>query len=73
MAEKKTMSLEERLETDPEFKAAFEYFNEDRMVERVKRGYREALEHERRAAEQKARDERRRARIHRLTFGLLPR
>lgn len=74
MTEKKQKtSLEERFEADPEFKAAFEYFNEERMVERVKRGYREALEHDRKQAEQSARYERRRNRLRRLTFGLLPR
>jgi len=67
------MTLEERLAADPEFKAAYEYFDEDRMVERLKRGHREALERERREAERRAQEERRRERIRRLTFGLLPR
>jgi hypothetical protein len=68
---KKTL-LEERLEADPELRAAFEGL-EERVIESIKRGYRERLERERREAERQAQEERRRARIRRLTFGLLPR
>ena len=73
MTEKKRMTLSDRLDADPEFKAAYEYFNEDRMAERLKKGYRLALERERREAERRAKDERRRQRLRRLTFGLFPR
>jgi hypothetical protein len=60
-------------EADPEFKAAFDYFNDDRMVERIKQGYRHELERKSREAERTAQAERRRQRVCRLTFGLLPR
>ena len=50
MTEKKRMTLSDRLDADPEFKAAYEYFNEDRMAERLKKGYRLALERERELA-----------------------
>ncbi|MHB1244631.1 MAG: hypothetical protein ACYC1P_14720 [Gaiellaceae bacterium] len=54
-----------RIETDPELAAAMEGA-EERFVERIKQGYRDRLERE-------AREERRRARLRRLTFGLLGR
>ena len=55
----------ERIENDPELKAALEG-SEDALVEGIKRRHREALARE-------ARLERRRARLRRLTFGLLGR
>jgi hypothetical protein len=55
----------ERIENDPELKAALEG-SEDALVEGIKRRHREALERE-------ARAERRRARLSWLTFGLLGR
>ena len=72
---KRKLSLEERLETDAELKEASEYFGDldERMVERVERGHREALARDRQNAERHAREERRRQRLRRLTFGLLPR
>ena len=54
-----------RIESDPELKAAMEG-HEERFVERIKQGHRDRLERE-------AREERRRARLRRLTFGLLGR
>ena len=54
-----------RIDSDPELKAALEG-TEEWMIERVKRGYRDRLERE-------AREARRRARLRRLTFGLLGR
>lgn len=59
------MTKKTRYSDDPELAAAFEE-NESWMIERVKRGYRDRLERE-------AREERRRARLRRLTFGLLGR
>jgi len=58
-------SWEERIESDPELKAALEG-SEDALVEGIKRRYRQQVENERREA-------RRRARLRRLTFGLLGR
>jgi hypothetical protein len=43
------------------------------MLERLKRGYGQALERDWREAGLRDRDARRRSRIRRLTFGLLPR
>jgi hypothetical protein len=68
---RKTM-LEERMEADPELRAAFEGLDEW-MIERIKRGHREQLERERLERERLERVERRRARLRRLTFGLLGR
>ena len=59
------MAKRTRYSDDPELAAAFEE-NERWMIERVKQGYRERRENE-------ARAERRRARLRRLTFGLLGR
>ena len=58
-------SWDQRIENDPELKAALEG-SEDALVEGIKRRYRQSLEEQRR-------DERRRARLRRLTFGLLGR
>ena len=58
-------SWEQRIENDPELKAALAG-SEDVLVEGIKRRYRQTLEDKRRA-------ERRRARLRRLTFGLLGR
>jgi hypothetical protein len=54
-----------RIESDPELKAAMEGHEED-FIERIKQGYRDRLAREEREA-------RRRARLRRLTFGLLGR
>ena len=54
-----------RIENDPELKAALEG-SDEALVEGIKRRYRERLERE-------ARNDRRRARLRRLTFGLLGR
>lgn len=58
-------SWEQRIESDPELRAALEG-SEDALVEGIKRRYRQRL------AEQQ-RDEQRQARLRRLTFGLLGR
>ena len=58
-------SWEQRIESDPELKAALEG-SEDALVEGIKRRYRHRLEEERR-------EEPRRARLRRVTFGLLGR
>ena len=58
-------SWERRIESDPELKAALEG-SEDALIEGIKRRYRQRLEAERR-------DEQRRARLRRVTFGLLGR
>ena len=55
----------QRIESDPELKAALEG-SEEALVEGIKRRYRERIERE-------ARLERRRARLRRLTFGLFGR
>ena len=58
-------SWQQRIESDPELKAALAG-SEDVLVEGIKRRYRQSLEDQRRA-------ERRRARLRRVTFGLLGR
>lgn len=58
-------SWEQRVDSDPELKAALEG-SQDALVEGIKRRYRQQLEEERL-------EERRRARLRRLTFGLLGR
>ena len=58
-------SLDQRIESDPELKEALAG-SDDVLIEGIKRRYRERLAEERR-------DERRRARLRRLTFGLLGR
>jgi hypothetical protein len=58
-------SLDERIESDPELKAALAG-SEDALIDGIKRRYRQSLDAQRR-------DERRRARLRRLTFGLLGR
>jgi hypothetical protein len=59
------MAKRTRYSDDPELAAAFEE-NERWMIERVKQAHRDRLERE-------AREARRRARLRRLTFGLLGR
>ena len=54
-----------RIESDPELKAAMEG-HEEAFIERIKQGHRDRLARE-------AREARRRARLRRLTFGLLGR
>jgi hypothetical protein len=59
------MSMKKRLDSDPELRAILEG-NDERLIRRVKQLHRDRIE-------QEARDARRRARVRRLTFGLLGR
>ena len=69
---RKKKSLSERMRDDPELVAALEG-SEERFIERIKQGHRERLQREAREVAQREREERRRARLRRLTFGLLGR
>ena len=72
MEPRKKKSLSERMREDPELMAALEG-SEERFIERIKQGHRERLQREARDAARREREERRRARLRRLTFGLLGR
>ena len=75
MAERKKSALErleDRLEAEPELKAIHEA-SDDRLIERVLKGYRQILEREKREQAREEREEQRRQRLRRLTFGLFPR
>jgi hypothetical protein len=70
MEKKRKMTLDERMEADPELKAAMEE-SEDLLVERIKQGYRERHAREARQEELRDRQQRRRERLRRFSFGLL--
>ncbi|MBI4171152.1 MAG: hypothetical protein HY511_00180 [Actinobacteria bacterium] len=70
--EPRKKSLSERLAEDPELREAMEG-TEERMIERIKQGHRERLQREAREVARREREKRRRARLRRLTFGLLGR
>ena len=72
MEPRKKKSLSERMREDPELMAALEG-SEERFIERIKQGHRERLQREAREVARREREERRRARLRRLTFGLLGR
>lgn len=66
MERKRKPTLEERIAADPELQEIFSTYDDDWMLERMKQRHRaekQRLEHE----------ARRRARLRRLTFGLLGR
>jgi len=70
MEKKRKMTLDERMEADPELKAAMEE-SEDLLVERIKQGYRERRAREVRQEELRERQRRRRERLRRFSLGLL--
>lgn len=72
MEPRKKKSLSEPMREDPELMAALEG-SEERFIERIKQGHRERLQREAHEAAQREQEERRRARLRRLTFGLLGR
>ena len=74
MEKKRKITLNERIESDPELKAILEE-SEDLLIERIKEGHREMREREarkqRETVEREAREQRRRERLRRFSFGLL--